>query len=296
MNTSMIKLQSAMLVTLILMASCGPSPNTSSSPAPAPTPDASASARVADLDKRLTSLEQQIAKLSQQVGANSGSGTAAASPSIDPASVKEFTVQPSTVEVQVGAEATPEQVSLTMNDNQTSTLKTFNLFSYSVLDPAVATVDSNGTIKGLKEGATVVSMKIGSVTKSFGVLVKAASASPSPTPSPTDTPSASPTPSASSSADDPNGAQSISLYPESFSLTVGESKLIQTLLITLNSGVQGTLDNHSLASFTSSDTSVATVDAAGGIYAKAVGSATITVTYKGASKTVPVTVTATPSP
>lgn len=286
MNTSMIKLQSAMLVTLILMASCGPSP-TSSNPAPTPTPDASASAKVADLDKRLTSLEQQIAKLSQQVGVNSGSSSATLSPSLDPASVKDFTIQPSTVEVQVGDEATLDQAALTLTNDQASNTKSFNLFSYSVIDPSIASVDSNGKIKGIKEGATVVSMKIGSVTKTFGVLVKAATPSPSPTPTATASPSPTATPTASSSSQ----FSSLTAAPATYSIKVGSTDFISSLVVILAAtGEPATITNRANVTFTSNDTSIATVDAGGVILGKAVGNTTITVNYAGVSTTVTVNI------
>lgn len=269
MNTPLLKRQSAVLVTLLLMAGCGPSPTTPSTGT--------------NVDERLTSLEKAVAQLTDKVNATP---TPVPTPTPTPTpTVTEFSLQPTTVQVAVGAEVSFEQAVLTMSNGQTTISKDFSGIGFTSLDTGVATVDAGGKVKGIKEGATVITAKLGSLTKTVAVIV-GATATPSATPTPTPTPTPEPTATPASS-----GIKSVSVDPESYEIKIGSSAFISTILVELDSGETGILNSRTNVTFTSNNTAIATVDASGVILAKAAGNTTVTVTYNGVSKDVPVTVT-----
>lgn len=292
MNISMIKLQTTVLASLVLMAGCGPN-----------TPSSTSSLST---DERLTRLEAAIAKLGTTTGitdasrSNTLSTGASASPSSSSTEanpVKDVKISPETVRVKVGQTGSMDLVLLVMANDQTSVVKNFSLFTLSSSDSSIASIDSSGQIKGLKEGVAIITVKLGTVSKTVGVIVEAASASASPSPSPspsaaaTASPSPTPTPSPSASATtDPLGVKAVSVDPESYSIKVNATAFVNSILVELNDGTQGLLNSRDKVTFKSNDTSIASIDASGVIVAVAIGSTTITVTYKGVSKTFPVTV------
>lgn len=288
MNISMIKLQTAALASLILMAGCGPN-----------TPSSTSSLST---EERLSKLEAAVAKLGTTTGTTdaSRSSTLASGASASPVSseanpVKDIKISPETVRVKVGQTGSMDLVLLVMANDQTSVVKNFSLFTLSSSDSSIASIDSSGQIKGVKEGVAIITLKLGTLSKTVGVIVEAASASPSPTPTPaaTATPTPTPTPSATATPNtDPLGVKSIGVDPETYSIKLNATAFISGILVTLNDGTQGLLNNRSNVTFKSADESIASVDASGVILALGLGTTNITVTYKGVSKTFPVTVVA----
>lgn len=296
----MNSLRTLALTTLILVSGCGPSS----------TPNSNLS-----VEERLKNLEAEIVKLGQRVGttgstpaaspsasatANSSNGLSATLPassaspaSTDPSTVKEIRVVPDTIKVAVGGSAKIDGL-LIMGNDQPSVVSNFNLLSPALSDATVASIDSSGKVTGLKAGNAVLTLKVGAITKTVIILVEAGTASPSPTPSPsasaTASASATPSPTPTPGSD----VKSISVDPVSYNLKVNAVASVTTILVTKQDDTQGFLnaDARTNVTYSSSNTSIAAVDSSGVITGKAVGTATITITYKGVSTTAPVTVTA----
>ena len=126
--------------------------------------------------------------------------------------------------------------------------------SWTSNNESVATVDSNGNVKGLKEGSATITVttKDGSKTATCKVTVS----------KPVST----------------IAVTGVSLNKTSLSLTVGESQSLSATVSPSNASDKS-------VSWKSSDTSVATVDGSGNVKAVKAGTATITVTTKDGSKT-----------
>ena len=126
--------------------------------------------------------------------------------------------------------------------------------SWASSNESVATVDSNGNVKGLKEGSATITVttKDGSKTATCKVTVS----------KPVST----------------IAVTGVSLNKTSLSLTVGESQSLSATVSPSNASDKS-------VSWKSSDTSVATVDGSGNVKAVKAGTATITVTTKDGSKT-----------
>lgn len=134
--------------------------------------------------------------------------------------------------------------------------------SWTSNNESVATVDSNGNVKGLKEGSATITVttKDGSKTATCKVTVS----------KPVST----------------IAVTGVSLNKTSLSLTVGESQSLSATVSPSNASDKS-------VSWKSSDTSVATVDGSGNVKAVKAGTATITVTTKDGSKTATCKVTVT---
>ena len=126
--------------------------------------------------------------------------------------------------------------------------------SWASSNESVATVDSNGNVKGLKEGSATITVttKDGSKTATCKVTVS----------KPVST----------------IAVTGVSLNKTSLSLTVGESQSLSATVSPSNASDKS-------VSWKSSDTSVATGDGSGNVKAVKAGTATITVTTKDGSKT-----------
>lgn len=134
--------------------------------------------------------------------------------------------------------------------------------SWASSDESVATVDSNGNVKGLKEGSATITVttKDGSKTATCKVTVSKPASTIAVT--------------------------GVSLNKTSLSLTVGGSQSLSATVSPSNASDKS-------VSWKSSDTSVATVDGSGNVKAVKAGTATITVTTKDGSKTATCKVTVT---
>lgn len=134
--------------------------------------------------------------------------------------------------------------------------------SWASSNESVATVDSNGNVKGLKEGSATITVttKDGSKTATCKVTVSKPASTISVT--------------------------GVSLNKTSLSLTVGGSQSLSATVSPSNASDKS-------VSWKSSDTSVATVDGSGNVKAVKAGTATITVTTKDGSKTATCKVTVT---
>ena len=126
--------------------------------------------------------------------------------------------------------------------------------SWTSNNESVATVDSNGNVKGLKEGSATITVttKDGSKTATCKVTVS----------KPVST----------------IAVTGVSLNKTSLSLTVGESQSLSATVSPSNASDKS-------VSWKSSNTSVATVDGSGNVKAVKAGTATVTVTTKDGSKT-----------
>ncbi len=134
--------------------------------------------------------------------------------------------------------------------------------SWTSNNESVATVDSNGNVKGLKEGSATITVttKDGSKSATCKVTVS----------KPVST----------------IAVTGVSLNKTSLSLTVGGSQSLSATVSPSNASDKS-------VSWKSSDTSVATVDGSGNVKAVKAGTATITVTTKDGSKTATCKVTVT---
>ena len=132
--------------------------------------------------------------------------------------------------------------------------------SWTSNNESVATVDSNGNVKGLKEGSATITVttKDGSKTATCKVTVS----------KPVST----------------IAVTGVSLNKTSLSLTVGESQSLSATVSPSNASDKS-------VSWKSSDTSVATVDGSGNVKAVKAGTAKVTVTTKDGSKTATCNVT-----
>ena len=132
--------------------------------------------------------------------------------------------------------------------------------SWASSNESVATVDSNGNVKGLKEGSATITVttKDGSKTATCKVTVS----------KPVST----------------IAVTGVSLNKTSLSLTVGESQSLSATVSPSNASDKS-------VSWKSSDTSVATVDGSGNVKAVKAGTAKVTVTTKDGSKTATCNVT-----
>lgn len=267
----------SLLLGLTPLSACSsPTPTTSSLPASAET--------------RLAKIETDIATINARLSASPDAARASSTASSDPNAVKELRVQPDPVRITPGQTAQLELVLMVLNNDQTSVAKNFNLFGISSSDTSTATVSADGQITGIKAGATVVTVRLGNVSKTVAVIVEAAAATPSPTPTPVASASATPTPSPSPTGTDEVESLTISLL--STSIVVNATTDVQSIYVKLKNGTEGLINNRESVTFESSDTSVATINSSGVITARASGSTTISATYKGFKTTTSLTVTA----
>lgn len=269
----------SLLLGLTPLSACSsPTPTTSSLPASAET--------------RLAKIETDIATINARLSASPDAARASSTASSDPNAVKELRVQPDPVRITPGQTAQLELVLMVLNNDQTSVAKNFNLFGISSSDTSTATVSADGQITGIKAGATVVTVRLGNVSKTVAVIVEAASATPAPTATPTPAASASATPTPSPSPTGTDEVESLTISLLSSSIVVNATTDVQSIYVKLKNGTEGLITNRESVTFESSDTSVATINSSGVITARASGSTTISATYKGFKTTTSLTVTA----
>lgn len=137
--------------------------------------------------------------------------------------------------------------------------------TYTSGDESIATVDKNGVVTGAAEGNTTITLKADEITKTIKVTVTPPAILP----------------------------KSITLNPNKIDFKLGENTTA-----TITAQVLPAEANQEVT-FTSSDESIATVDANGNVTATGIGSATITVTSKSkedVKATATVTVSAADAP
>lgn len=259
-------------------------------------------------DKRLSALETQLAAIQEKlkgtpsVTPSSGTlskGTTDGLNTAGTVAVKDLQVQPTLLSLVPTEESKLDLVLLIFSDDTTAVVKNYDMLSLSSLNESVVNIDKNGKIVGLSAGSTLLQIKMGNVTKAIPVTVSAnksiatttptsgetANPSPTPTPTPTPTPAATATP-------DP-AYLSMSVTPETTELVVGEKKFVEVYLNPASEDAfAAKLSNLKAATWKSADTTIATVSEEGEMTGNAVGTTSITVTYKGHSKTYTVTVKA----
>lgn len=259
-------------------------------------------------EKRLSSLETQLAAIQEKlkgtpsISPSSGTlskGTSDGLSTAGTVAVKDLQVQPTLLSLIPTEESKLDLVLLIFNDDTTAVVKNYDMLSLSSLDESVVTIDKSGKILGLGAGSTLLQVKLGNVTKAIPVTVSANKptvvATPSPgttaIPTPTPTPTATPTPAATATPDP--AYLSMSVTPETTELVVGEKKTVEVYLNPASEdSFAAKLSNLKAATWKSADTNIVTVSEEGQMTGNAVGSTTITVTYKGHSKTYTVTVKA----
>jgi hypothetical protein len=252
--------------------------------------------------EQLALLQKQIQDLTK----SSASPTPAAGsiPSTATTMVKAMQAQPSVITLAAGQQKSIETVILVLENNSVSVLNKFDLLEISSGDPSVATVSKEGVITALKDGVTPISLKLGNINQTLVVTVSAtaptATATPTPTATATPVPAATatPTPEPTATATPASPYKELGVDQATYTLKALESKLV-TLTITLNEidpdtglNKSGFLSDQTKATWTSSNTAVASISASGLISANSVGTTTMTVTYQGLTKTFTVTVTA----
>lgn len=275
-----------LLLSLITTA-CGPA-----TPTPATT-DA----------QQISQLQEQIKALTSSASPKPASSTVnltadAATP------VKAMQAQPSVITVAPGQEKPIEMVVLVLENNSVSVLKKLDLLEITTGDSSIATVSKEGLIKGLKEGVTPITLKLGNITQTLVVTVSgtAPTATPTPaaaataTPTPAASPTATPTPAPTATPASPY--KELGVDQTNYNLKTLETKLV-ILTVVLNEvdpdtgeNKFGTLNDQTKAEWSSSNTAVANISSNGLITANSVGTATMTVKYQGLTKTFTVNVTA----
>ena len=189
----------------------------------------------------------------------------------DPIKATKITLSPSSLTLNVGAKKAVTATVLPSN----ASIKTVTWVSHNT---SIAKVDSSGNVTGVAAGSTKISAYTtdGTVTASMNVTVKSTSSSGG----------------SSGGSTNPTTPTTVKVTdlivtPTAVDLYVGDTKSISTTVLPSNA------TNKSLT-WTSSNTSVATVSSSGVITAKKYGTATIRVTSasnSSVSKTISVTVT-----
>jgi uncharacterized protein YjdB len=170
--------------------------------------------------------------------------------------VESITVQPGSVTLNTGESS---QLTVTARMSDGSTRDVTAQAAYMSSNPGAAAVTNNGQINGVGAGTATVTVTFSGKTATVPVTVTA--------PPPEQT--------------------AITVQPGSLALYKGSS---QRLTVLQNFSNGSALDVTSYATFSSSDSSVARVDLLGLVTGVKEGNATITVTCKGQTLTVPVTV------
>jgi uncharacterized protein YjdB len=169
-----------------------------------------------------------------------------------------ITVSPSTASVQVGAS---QQFTATGTYSDGSTGDVTSQATWSSADKTIATVDAKGNVTAVAAGSTNISATFQGMSASATLKVTAATVTLS----------------------------SISVTPATASVQAG-SALQFTATGTYSDGSTG--DITSQATWTSADTTIATIDAKGNASGVAEGSTTITASYQGGSGSATLKVTA----
>jgi len=185
-----------------------------------------------------------------------GGKTAAVLVTVTEAVLESITVQPGSVTLNAGESS---QLTVTVHLSDGTTRDVTAQAAYSSANPGVAAVTNNGQITGVSAGTANVTATFSGKSATVSVTVTA--------PPPEQT--------------------TITVQPGSLTLYKGSSQRLEVLE---NYSDGNSLDVTSYATFSSSDPSVARVDLLGLVTGVNEGNATITVTCKGQTLTVPVTV------
>jgi len=272
---------------LSLICACAPA---------ATTPEA---AQLAQLQEQLKALQGSASPSSP-----SASSTPTAITSADTIKVKTLLAQPSVLTLAPGQNKQLETVVLVQEDNSVAVLKKLELLEMSSGDSSIATISKEGVVTALKEGITPLTLKLGGITQTL--IVTVSGSAPTPTAAPTAAPIATPTPVPTAT---PTPVPTATPTPASPYKELGVDKAVYdlktletasvTLTIILNeidpdtgTNKSGFLTDKTKATWTSSNTAIASISATGIISANSVGTATMTVSYGGLTKTFTVNVTA----
>jgi hypothetical protein len=152
-----------------------------------------------------------------------------------------LTLNSSAIEVGVGSSYSLD-VTATMPDSSTENVTSNAMYTSS--DPAVATVDDQGNVTGVIAGTSVITTDYMGVSTTVNVTVD----------------------------------HGLIITPANFYLNIGE---IQALTVTADYGGGSTTDVTASATYSSSNTAVATVSAEGAVSAVDSGTAQISVSYDG---------------
>ena len=199
----------------------------------------------------VTGVAEGTATITASTGGVSGSATVSVSAPAVPVSV---TVSPSTGSVAVGATLNLSAQALDANGRAVAGAQ----FSWSSSDESVATVDASGLVTGLAEGAGTITATTDGVSGSADISVFV-----------------------------PTVPVSVTVSPSTGSVAVGATLSLSAQAFDAN----GRVVARAQFSWSSSDQSVATVDASGLVTGVAAGSATITASTGGVSGLAGVTVT-----
>ncbi|HYT72635.1 MAG TPA: Ig-like domain-containing protein, partial [Gemmatimonadales bacterium] len=195
---------------------------------------------------------------SATITATSGGQTGSATVTVTPVSVASVAVSPATASVPVG-----QTVPLTAAPKDANgTTLSGRAVSWTSSNTSVATVDASGLVTGVAVGSATITATSEGQSGSAAVTVAAA----------------------------PVPVASVAVTPATASIQVGQT----VPLTAAPKDANGTTLSGRAVSWTSSNTSVATVDASGLVTGVAVGSATITATSEGKSGSAAVTVTQVP--
>jgi len=170
-----------------------------------------------------------------------------------PTRVATVDVTPVTVNIQVGA---TQQLAAAPR-NSSGALVAGKTATWSTSSAAVATVDATGLVRGIGAGSTTISATVDGMSGSSAVTVTALPVA------------------------------TVTLTPTVLTVAVGASGALTVALADANGGVL----TGRVVTWSSANTSVATVSASGIISGVAVGTTTVTATSEGRSATASVTVT-----
>ena len=176
--------------------------------------------------------------------------------------VTSVALSPSSANIAVGA---TQQFKATVTYSDGTTADVSTSAGWAVASSAVATVDGNGLVKGVAAGTTTVTAVLNGVTGSASVTVTAQA----------------PT------------VKSITVAPANLSVTVGATQQYQASATFSDGSVK---DVTASTTWTSSNPTVATINASGVATAIAAGSTTITAAAENLTATTTLTVTSTTPP
>ena len=185
--------------------------------------------------------------------------------------IESIKVEPSVISLLPNQEETIKKIIFVRSDKTVSELNSIELIDEITSgDPSVATVTPKGVVKGIKAGVSPITLKLGNITQTLIVTVKAV---PSPTPIPTQT-----------------AYKSLNVNKDYYLLKPFDTSQV-ILSATQEDGELNILIEATKADWNSTHTNVASVSKTGLITAWGIGSTKIKVTFGNLSKEFTVTVT-----